>query len=180
MKQLKIFLASVALSLTALVPAIAMADLDELDVTMEVLDSMADFDGQVIVMEGPEHDGLEGSDDEGESDEHDGDDTEEDFGVDESGDDFMHDENFESDEDQEHSEDESDFDEGDEIDTDEPEEDEPMHDEFDGLEGNQTAFDDDMVDDEADAGLDDDMVDDIADNDSAGEDAADGENPDIA
>ena len=118
MKPLKIFLASVALSAIALLPATAMADFDELDVTMEVLDSMADFDEQVIVMEGPEQDGLDGSDDEGESDEHDGDDTEEDFGVDEFGDDFTRDENFEPDEDEKHSEDESDFDEGDEIDTD--------------------------------------------------------------
>ena len=43
MKQFNIFLASLALSLFALFPAAAMADDDELDVTMEVLDSIADI-----------------------------------------------------------------------------------------------------------------------------------------
>ncbi len=114
MKQLKIFLAGVALSCFALFPAAAMADIDELDVTMEVLDSIADIDGQVIVMQGPEDDGLDGHDNDGDSDD--------DFGGEDADDDFAHDEDFESDEDEEHSEDESDFDEGDDIDHDEPDE----------------------------------------------------------
>ena len=73
MKQFNIFLASLALSLFALFPAAAMADDDELDVTMEVLDSIADIDGQVIVMQGPEDGGLDGPGDQGDGDEHDGD-----------------------------------------------------------------------------------------------------------
>ena len=67
MKPLKLIMASVALSLIALFPEAAMADDDELDVTMEVFDSVADFDGPVIVMEGPtghENDGSDGDGDE--------------------------------------------------------------------------------------------------------------------
>ena len=104
MKQLKIFLASVALSLFALFPAAAMAaDADELDVTMEVMDSI---DGSAIVMQGPEHDGPEGSDDEGdgEGDEHEGGEH------DERGDDVPNDEG-ESDDEADHDSDEEESDE---------------------------------------------------------------------
>lgn len=153
MKQSGIFVVGVALGLFGLLPATALADQDELDVTMEVLDNVADIDGHVIVMPEPEHDG-EGSDgigherddgeladrgnesDSGGSGERTGDESgaEHDFAGDGLVDDFTHDEDFESDDDEEHSEDESDFDDGDEIDLDEPEEepvedDEPMHDE---------------------------------------------------
>jgi hypothetical protein len=179
MKRFNIFLASLALSIFALSPATAMAD-DELDVTMEVLDSIADIDGDVIVMEGPEDEGFAESDDAG--NEHDGGDvaerdgeadeeTNDERGLDDefvagvSGDDFTHDEDFESDEEEEHSEDESDFDEGDDIDIDEPDE-EPMHDEepMDDKE-DDIASDDDMLDDVADADVEDEMDDDDADDD---------------
>ena len=152
----------VAVGLLAFFPAAAFADEDELDVTMEVLDDVADIDGHVIVMPefedgfGPseDHFGEAGGDeredgevaDRGEesdrgSDEESEDDAgaKRDFAGDGFEDDFAHDEDFESDDDEEHAEDESDFDEGDSIDTDEPDEepmedDEPMHDE-ESLEG---------------------------------------------
>lgn len=166
MKHVRIVLTSVVLSGIALFPAAAPADEDELEVTMEVLDSIADIDGDVIVMPGPEDDSEgrldgEGFDTEGdgiadhdaESDEgrDDGGLPEHDFVDAETDDEFTHDEDFESDEDEEHSEWESDFDEGDEIDTDEPDEmpmddEEPMHDEeqFDGMDDDQ-VFEDDLV-----------------------------------
>ncbi len=188
MKRFNIFPASLALSVIALYPAGAMAS-DELDVTMDVLDSIADIDGDVIIMQGPEDDGFAGSDDEG--DEHDGGDVaerdresdegmndasslEDDFVADVFDDDFAHDEDFTSDDDEEHSEDESDFDEGDDVDNDVPDE-EPMDDEepFNGQESD-AASDDDMVDDVADNDIEDDMVDDVADDDSADGEVTDG------
>lgn len=181
MKRLGIFVAGFALSSLSLLPATAMANDDELDVTMEVLDSVADIDGQVLVIPEPEDDRLEGADNEGEGVEHDGEmDARENDGIDSGSDrvddfagegsddnfanddDFAHDDDFESDEDEEHSEDESDFDEGDEIDNDEPEEDEPMHDdELGGPEDGDSASEDDLIDDVADAGMDDGEVTDI-------------------
>ena len=54
MKHLKLILASMALTCFALFPAAASAaDIDDLDVTMEVLDSIAGLDGQVMEMRGP-------------------------------------------------------------------------------------------------------------------------------
>ena len=59
MNALKTTMTSLALTCLALFPALATAnDLDELDVTMEVLDSVAELDGQVLVMPGPEVDGV--------------------------------------------------------------------------------------------------------------------------
>ena len=46
MKHLTTLTASIALTLVGLFPLAAMADMDELDVTMEVLDRVGDFDGQ--------------------------------------------------------------------------------------------------------------------------------------
>ena len=47
MKKLNLFIASTALSCFALFPAAASAnDLDELEVTMEVLDDIGELDGQ--------------------------------------------------------------------------------------------------------------------------------------
>ena len=55
MKNLRLFTASIALTCFSLFPAFAAADeLDELDVTFEVLDSVADLDGQVLEMRGPD------------------------------------------------------------------------------------------------------------------------------
>lgn len=199
MKRINIFLTSVALSLFVLFPAAAHADDDELDVTMDVLDSIADLDGDVIVMEGPEHDDFDYDEDEDESDGHEGDavadhdesDHETDHESDRVGDDFMdeqedenhdfladasddgfaHDDDFESDEDEEHSEGESDFDVGDDVDTDEHDE-EPM-------DGDDSMHDEEFVDGEpTDVASENDMVDEIAEaesdlqNDVAGNDSA--------
>jgi hypothetical protein len=76
MKQLKQILASMALTCFALFPAAASAaDIDDLDVTMEVLDSIAGLDGQVMEMRGPEAD-PEGPDGDGEPEEEGNDDPE--------------------------------------------------------------------------------------------------------
>jgi len=49
MKSLKLFIASLAVTCFSLFPAFAQAnELDELDVTMEVLDSIAELDGKVL------------------------------------------------------------------------------------------------------------------------------------
>ena len=55
MKQIRIFLAGFALSAFVLFPAAATAN-DDLDVTMDILESMDDVDDDVIVMEGPDVD----------------------------------------------------------------------------------------------------------------------------
>lgn len=140
-KQIRIMLAGFALGGLALVPAAANADEDELEVTMEVIDSIADIDGDVIVVPGPEDDGAgrDGGEvgeagDESAEDAVDDTVAERDFIDPGSEDGFTHDEDFEADEDEEHSERESDFDEGDDIDLDIPEEapveeEEPMADE---------------------------------------------------
>ncbi len=111
--------AGLVLAVMMLTPAIVSADVDELDVTMEVLDSVADLDGNVLEMRGPGmntvidgptiSEGEEGLPPEM---------TIEPF--DEATEiDFDHDDDFESEEDEDHAEDESDFDEGDDIDLDE-------------------------------------------------------------
>jgi len=91
---------------------------------MEVLDDVADLDGEVMVM--PNGSFTDDSmDDESEPAE-DGSGSNEPIDVIEmeeeeypDDDDFDHDDDFESNDDEEHGEDESDFDEGDDIDTDE-------------------------------------------------------------
>ena len=63
MKNLRLFLASLALTCCGFFPAVAMADdMDELDVTMDVLDSVAGVDGNVLIMSGPEGFVAEGPD----------------------------------------------------------------------------------------------------------------------
>ena len=78
MKNLRLFLASLALTCIGFFPAVATADdMDELDVTMEVLDSVAGIDGNVLIMSGPEGmaeegpDGEDGDGFEGEEGDHD-------------------------------------------------------------------------------------------------------------
>ena len=136
MKQFKILAASIALTMFGLCPALVLAD-DELDVTMEVLDSVADIDGEVLEMRGPDGDDFADSND-GESD--DGESDGEGAGLElaearnEAGatangffeeeqareSDFEGDSDFRSDDDEEHFEEESNFDENEEIDDDAP------------------------------------------------------------
>ncbi len=64
MKQINIFTASLALTCLAMFPAAALAgDLDDLEVTMEVLDAESDLDGTIAEMRGPEDGNIEFSDD---------------------------------------------------------------------------------------------------------------------
>jgi len=124
MKPLETFLASLAFGVVALLPAAALTD-DELDVTMTVLERIADMDGPHVVIEGPHSVDLDG--DAGDSVAADGD-----FGngviIMESDDDFTHDSDFDSDDQEWPANNEGDFDEGEQVDIDVPEE-EPMDDE---------------------------------------------------
>ena len=111
MKDLKLLIANMVLTCFALFPVASLAD-DDLDVTMEVLDNLAQIEGVVLELRGPEGDD-EGDDDsesgEGEDDFGDGSDDGEEDG-------FEHDgsTNVEND-----LEGEDEFDEGDHVDTDE-------------------------------------------------------------
>ena len=80
MKQFKIFLATLGLTCFAFMPATALADLDDLDVTMDVIESMDGIDAAISEMPGPESSGNDdGEDDheEGESDHEEGEDDHE-------------------------------------------------------------------------------------------------------
>lgn len=57
MKTTRAFCAGIALALFTAFTAIAAADDDDLDVTMEVLDSVADLDGQVLETAGSSMEG---------------------------------------------------------------------------------------------------------------------------
>jgi hypothetical protein len=176
MKNLRLFLASLALTCCGFFPAAAMADdMDELDVTMEVLDDVAGIDGNVMIMRGPESGAAEGPDGEdsdheggfedemhagedghqGESDEGINDDDlraeEEREHEEESDDGFEADSDFlgEDDDEDELVHNEGDFDDGESIDDDEIEDDDDDMD------------DDDMDDDDDVAELDDDVSDDV-------------------
>ncbi len=124
MKPLKTFLVGLVFGVVALLPAAALTDDNELDVTMTVLDSMADMDGAHVVMEEPHSVDLDG--DAGDSVATDGD-----FGngviIMESDDDFTRDSDFDSDDQEWPANNEGDFDEGEQVDFDVPEE-EPMDD----------------------------------------------------
>lgn len=123
MKQLKLIIACVMLTCFALFPVLATADVDDLDVTMEVMDNAEDVNNGIEML-GPESDDGQHDFDETDSDEgRDEDRDDEDDRRDEDDDDFDDDDDFESDEDGEHSEEESDFDEGDDIETDEADDD---------------------------------------------------------
>lgn len=118
MKPLETFLASLAFGVVVLLPAAALTDDDELDVTMTVLERIADMDG-------PHSVDLDG--DAGDSVAADGD-----FGnaviIMESDDDFTHDSDFDSEGLEWPANNEGDFDEGEQVDIDVPDE-EPMDDE---------------------------------------------------
>ena len=111
MKQLNVFLTSLVLTCLAMVPAIATADdLDDLDVTMTVVDDLDGIDDVVTEMRGPE----DGND--GDSDDDVNDDAEDDFSDESDRDDDREDGGDESGED-ESGEDESGEDESDEDDS---------------------------------------------------------------
>ncbi len=60
MKQINIFIASLALTCFAMFPAVALAgDLDDLEVTMEVLDAESDLNDTITEMRGPEDGSIE-------------------------------------------------------------------------------------------------------------------------
>ena len=122
MKPLTTFFAILALTGIAFFPAAAHADatnasdaLDDLDVTMVVLDNVGALSAEISKMDGPDHDA---------GDDHDEDesDREHDFEDAEHRDDFDHDDILEEDE----LDDEDDFEDGEDVDTDEfHEDDEP-------------------------------------------------------
>jgi hypothetical protein len=110
MKQFNVFLTTLILTCFALFPGIASAgDLDDLDVTMEIIDNIGDISDVVAEMDGPE-DGRAGDD------ESDADDYEE-----SDGDDFESDDDF--DEENDNFAEEHDFEEGEDVDDDRREED---------------------------------------------------------
>jgi len=113
MKQFSIFIATLALTCVAMFPTASLAeDLDDLDVTMEVLDDTSDIDDAVAQMRGP-GDGDD-SDDGGNDD--DSGDGEDEF---DGSDDFNDEDGFEDDDDfdnEDEFEDEDGFDEGEDID----------------------------------------------------------------
>lgn len=166
MKQLNVFVATLVLTCFAFLPATARAaNLDDLEVTMEVMDNVADFDFAMAEMRGPEaleSDGDMGgeSDDDGEDDhgedepDHDEsvaglDDEESDHGED--GDAGFGDDEEELEEHIDDFEDDGDFDEED-LD----EEDEDIDDEGEDIDDDEIDEDDDDDDD----GMDDDTGDD--------------------
>lgn len=131
MKQLKVFLAILALSCMAFFPAVARADgsLDDLDVTMEVLDDKIDLSIKLSEMRGPDFSGVEHEDDAEDQGSDHGSDDEQDQEHDErrehdEADEFEdeeHDDGFDHDDElyEDEFEDEDDFETGDEVDTDE-------------------------------------------------------------
>jgi len=144
MRELKLFSASVALTCIALFPAISSAS-DELDVTMDIIEDLADIDDEVSTMRGPgdhdealsnnEHDGDDFDEASDEEDEHRFDDID-------RGDDFENDEDFDFED--EHSlaeEDSFEHDEGEDVDDDDID-DEMDDDEMDGDGSNDEGSDD--------------------------------------
>ncbi len=133
MKQLTVFFAILALTFVAFLPSAAHADvtnagnaLDDLDVTMVVLDNVGALSAEISKMDGPDHDVGDDHDadgDERDESEHDQerDDHELDFDDADHGDDFDHDDVLEEDE----LDDEDEFEDGEDVDTDEFHDDEP-------------------------------------------------------
>lgn len=149
MNKCRIFAACTVLSITSLAPALAIADIDELEVTMEVLDSVADINGEVLEMRGPDGGGEDS--DENDEDERDGEGAGEDGMAADDGNeisdeevneyfaeqaeregDFEGDDDFSGLADAETLENEGDFDDDENIDDDEVEPIEPAEDEMDG------------------------------------------------
>jgi len=102
---IKVFIATLVLTCFAYFPAPVFADgLDDLDVTMEVLDDVAGIDDAILEMRGPEGDGDDLGDDSGDDEASDheedreGDAGEDDFGE-EQGEFEEHEDDFEDDDD---------------------------------------------------------------------------------
>ena len=102
---IKVFIATLVLTCFAYFPAPVFADgLDDLDVTMEVLDDVAGIDDAILEMRGPEGDGDDLGDDSGDDEASDheedreGDAGEDDFGEDQ-GEFEEHEDDFEDDDD---------------------------------------------------------------------------------
>ena len=102
---IKVFIATLVLTCFAYFPAPVFADgLDDLDVTMEVLDDVAGIDDAILEMRGPEGDGDDLGDDSGDDEASDheedreGDASEDDFGE-EQGEFEEHEDDFEDDDD---------------------------------------------------------------------------------
>lgn len=115
MKHLNIFIATLVLTCAAMFPAASLAKgLDDLDVTMEVLDSTSDIDDAVAQMRGPGDDDDHGTDDGGGNADVDEDEVD-------GSDDFSDEDGFENDDDfddEDGLEDEDGIDEGEDIDDD--------------------------------------------------------------
>ena len=61
MKQFNVFIATLVLTCFAFIPTTVLAKgLDDLEVTMEVIDTVAGVDDAISEMRGPEGDGIEG------------------------------------------------------------------------------------------------------------------------
>ena len=71
MKQLNVFMATLVLTCFAFLPATARAsELDDLEVTMDVMDDMSDVAESIALMEGPDDDFEEEFEDESHEDDH--------------------------------------------------------------------------------------------------------------
>jgi len=125
---IKVFIATLVLTCFACFPAAVFADgLDDLDVTMEVMDDMAGIDDAILEMRGPEDDDFVGGD--GDGDDSDDDPESDSGGFDDEGSD--HDEDDFGEEQGEFEEHEDDFEDDDDFD----EEDLDEEDDFEEEEG---------------------------------------------
>ncbi len=143
MKQLRLFIASIALTCIATFPATSMAN-DDLDVTMDVFDDLAEVDDAITEMRGPE--GI----DEFEDDGGDGAAEDDEFLNEDVDDSFESDDDFEEDDENELGN-EGRFEDGEEVD-DDVDETEDMEDDFeddemadDGLEDGESTDGDDAL-----------------------------------
>ena len=119
MEQLKLFLAILALTCIAFFPPAARGDgvLDDLDVSLVVLDDASDLSAELSEMRGPDDHVDEHDEDDSVSDDHEVERDEETVEYDKHNDDFEYDEHNDE---EDYFEDEDDFEDGDDVDTDEP------------------------------------------------------------
>ena len=159
MKELKILLASMALTCSALFPAVSSAN-DELDVTMDIFEDLADIDDDIATMRGPgDHDDDFG-DDEHSGEDFDGEGFDAESDEDSDAEEGERDHRFDNIDGSNEFENDEDFDEQDEHDL--AEEDDFEHDEGEDV--------DDDIDDDMDS---DDEHDDDLDNEMDGDDSSD-------
>ena len=141
MRPVILFITTFFLTGVVIFPGVVRADdLDDLDVTMEIIDDVSGFDFNVAEMEGPDGASLDDGDDylkdeSGEESEQDdsGDEIEDSF-DDDMDDAFEHDEDFDDEELDE--EDEFEHEEGEDIDDDEYDDDDEMDDGEEAVEAN--------------------------------------------